>query len=101
MWLRDDAQPKPVGQAGTWDEVSHAGLEQTLVQSLVGVTVESAPKSRGRFWPLNSTQRERDVSQEALGFRQCWLLPLHLMHDLGAGRIYLSVCLLALRQGLV
>lgn len=80
---------------------TNPGQEQTLVQSLVGVTVESAPKSRGRTLLASEHQGDGEMCVKRLGFRQCWLLLLHLMRDLGAGRIYLSVRLLALRQGLV
>lgn len=54
-------------QVGSWGKVCDAdfqgetqmspGHEQTLVQSLVGVTVESAPSSRGHFWPPKNRER--------------------------------------------
>lgn len=50
------------------------GHEQTLVQSLVlslaDVTVESAPKSLGHFWPPEQ-QGEIDVPGETLGLTPC------------------------------
>lgn len=55
------------------------------------MTLKSALKSLGHFWPLNNREGERDVSQEALELRQCWVLLLRLMYDLGSGFIYLSI----------